>query len=524
MTEAIPSVIQADCEEQPAEERYLDYLERMAGTETHFKNMRKHFQRGLEYWKRISPDPDIFRFYEDDADKVKGMMRTDGYSEKYSSVCVQELKHYCNFILESEGADFRYPAREGLWKGRFSRERCRFENDLPGYADYLRGKGLRESTVVDKTDTARNALVMASEVADISSAGDIDCEVVEKVRGMIRNTTEKQVNKVLCCLGDFVEYKMGYNPVRDLRKNNWSLDFKPKTQQEISFLRDLDIFMQDLKERGYRERSLQKRAMSTTIPYRFITEMYGPVYLKDIDYHMFREAAHEMTHLKQVTIQGYLGMLGQLIEFRYGFNPNTQAGIVYSKQPVDRVFIDELQWRKVLAQATLTDRMVLALAAGMGLRRSEIAFIRLVDIKDGQLTVSGKGTGSYGKVSRMQIPDYVMEVLGQYLKYRETLINPLRDMSEGRLLINNRYHVGTPMDEYAVGNLVADLGRRAGVKVSCHVFRRLFCMTMYESGIEDDTIRRMMRHSYFSTTSEHYLSEDPKRMSRARKSVGGLFA
>jgi integrase len=365
---------------------------------------------------------------------------------------------------------------------------------------------------------------MATESSDIHCPGDIDCETVVKVGKILKNVTDKQRNLVLCCLGDFVEYKTGYNPVKELRKNSWSLDFKPKTPQELSFLRDLDEFIADLRERGFRERSLQKRAMSTAIPYRFITEMYGPVYLQNIDYHMFREAAHSMTHLKQITIQGYLGLLGQLIEFCYGYNPNLQAGIVYSKQPVDRIFIDEGQWRKILAHATLTEKMILALAAGMGLRRMEIAYIHLSDIENGQLTIYGKGTGSYGKVTKMEIPDYVQEVMDHYMVYRRTLINPIRDMSEGRLLLNDKHCIGTPMDEYVVSHLVTALGDRAGVKVSCHVFRRLYCMTMFESGIEDDTIRRMMRHSYFSTTSDHYLSADPKRLTKARKSVGGLFA
>ena len=524
MTEAVSRPMLAHSVKESEEEGYINYLERMAGTETHFKNMRKHFMKGLEYWKRMRPDSDIYYFYEDDAEKAVEMMCEDGYSKNYARVCVQELKHYCNHVLSGGGSDFRYPARQGLWKGSFSRERCIFEKDLPGYEEYLRRKGLRETTIVAKRDAARNAIVMACESSEINCPGDIDCETVAKVGRMLKNVTDKQRNLVLCCLGDFVEYRTGHNPVKELRKNCWSLNFKPKTPQELSFLKDLGEFIEDLRERGFRERPLQKRMMSTTIPYRFITEMYGPTYLQNIDHHMFREAARSMTHLKQITIQGYLGLLGQLIEFRYGYNPNQQAGIVYSKQPTDRIFINESQWRKILASATLTEKMILALAAGMGLRRMEIAHIRLSDIKNGVLTVYGKGTGSYGKVTKMDIPDYVQEVMDQYMIYRGKLINPMRDLSDGRLLLNDKHCVGTPMDEYVVSHLVTGLGERTGIKVSCHVFRRLYCMTMFESGIEDDTIRRMMRHSYFSTTSDHYLQADPKRMSKAIKSVGGLFA
>ncbi len=112
----------------------------------------------------------------------------------------------------------------------------------------------------------------------------------------------------------------------------------------------------------------------------------------------------------------------------------------------------------------------------------------------------------------------------RYMKYRQTLINPVRDMSEDRLLINDKQCIGTPMDEDVVSHLVTNLGDRVGIKVSCHVFRRLYCITLFEAGIEDDTIRRMMRHSYFSTTSEHYLSADPRWLTKARKTVGGLFA
>ncbi len=524
MTEAVSPPMHKAIGEPSQKDAYLAHLKDIATSDGHFYSITKHFRRGLEYWKRLRADGDPYYLYQEDSDEVEKLMLEDGYTRKYAHTCVQELRHYCNFVLESIGADPRFPRRQGLWKVDLARDGCMFEKDLPGYAEYLRAKGLRETTIVAKTVYARNGLKMVYETTGSTNPFDIDCEVISKIRGKYTFPSEGKRNSVLSAVGDFVEYKTGYNPTQELRRNSWSLDFVPKTPQEVSFLEDLGRFIADLRERGFRERSLQKRAMSTAIPYRFITEMHGPVYLKDIDYHMFREAARSMSHLKQITIQGYLGLLGQLIEFCYGHNPNREAGIVYSKQPVDRIFINEAQWRVLFAEATLTERTILALAAGMGLRRSEIAYIHLSDIDGDMLTVYGKGTGSYGKVTKMQIPDYVQEIIGEYMRYRARLINPVRDRSEGRLLVNDRYYVGTPMGEYVVSHLVTELGDRAGVKVSCHVFRRLYCMTMFESGIEDDTIRRMMRHSYFSTTSDHYLSADPKRLDRAKRSVGGLFA
>ena len=93
------------------------------------------------------------------------------------------------------------------------------------------------------------------------------------------------------------------------------------------------------------------------------------------------------------------------------------------------------------------------------------------------------------------------------------------DNSDGYLLINQWRGKGTPMTPGGVGDVVRKLGRERGIDLTAHSLRRLFANMVNESGVDSDTLRRLMRHVSVQTTFSCYLNVNPKKMEMASEYV-----
>lgn len=82
---------------------------------------------------------------------------------------------------------------------------------------------------------------------------------------------------------------------------------------------------------------------------------------------------------------------------------------------------------------------------------------------------------------------------------------------------------GCPLNPWNVNDIMNRLGRRHGVVLTSHSLRRLFATTLYDSGVDQDTLRRMMRHSNIQTTMQCYLEADPRRMKDASDRIDDAF-
>lgn len=189
----------------------------------------------------------------------------------------------------------------------------------------------------------------------------------------------------------------------------------------------------------------------------------------------------------------------------------------------NRKFIDSGQWEKLVDGVPARTRLILYLGAGMGLRRAEIAKIKLTDIDGRFLTVHGKGHGPEGKVVRLEMPAPVIDAIVDWLPERLEFIRKWGDNSDGYLLINQWRGKGTPMTPGKVGDVVRRLGRERGIEFTAHSLRRLYASTIHKSGVEMDTLRRMMRHVNVQTTLSCYVNADPDRMNAARDLVSSAL-
>lgn len=169
------------------------------------------------------------------------------------------------------------------------------------------------------------------------------------------------------------------------------------------------------------------------------------------------------------------------------------------------------------------EHLILCLGVTMGLRCAEIFKIRLSDIEDGRLTIRGKRHGPEGKVVVVSITSAVARAIEEYLPVRSSIIERYGDNSEGSLLIQQWKGRGCLLNSWNVNDIVKRLGMRHGVDLTNHSLRRLYATTLYDKGVDQDTLRRMMRHSNIQTTMQCYLEADPRRMKDASDRIDDAF-
>lgn len=176
------------------------------------------------------------------------------------------------------------------------------------------------------------------------------------------------------------------------------------------------------------------------------------------------------------------------------------------------------QWKSIFGSATTVERVALVLCAGMGLRRNEVATLKLADIIGDRMLMRGKVHGA-GKIVEKEIPKSVMAVIQEYLPERDLLIRKYGDRYDGSLIVPPFYSNGQLTLNRYIGNLISEASARVGVKATCHTFRRFYCMNLLDNGFELDTVRRMMRHSSVEVTLESYVYADPRKLKTATDSV-----
>lgn len=232
---------------------------------------------------------------------------------------------------------------------------------------------------------------------------------------------------------------------------------------------------------------------------------------------------------KESTNRGKMNVLGRWIQFETGKNPVSSLDILWNKESTKRTFIDMETYRILAGYArSEMELMVMMLGSMMGLRMMEIANLKLNDIKDGKLTVYGKGHGE-GKVVIMDMPAIIEQSIKDYIREeRALMIDRYGDNSQGHLLVQTDLNIepGSNISNNTIIHFYARLSKDSGIHVTSHCMRRLYCCTLAnECGLRNDldTLRRMMRHEKLDTTITCYLSADENRMKIASNKLETVF-
>lgn len=163
--------------------------------------------------------------------------------------------------------------------------------------------------------------------------------------------------------------------------------------------------------------------------------------------------------------------------------------------------------QKLLMQPDLStergcrDRAILELLYSCGLRVSEACSLKVEDVDDQFIRVSGKG----GKERLVPISGKAIRAIDRYLNYRNSEVQALFLTGRGR-----------PIDRILVWNLIKRYAKKAGIEknISPHTLRHSFATHLLDNGADLRVIQEMMGHANISST-DRYLHTSTAAIQRA---------
>lgn len=139
------------------------------------------------------------------------------------------------------------------------------------------------------------------------------------------------------------------------------------------------------------------------------------------------------------------------------------------------------------------DYAIVLLLARLGLRRGEVAGLRLDDIdwRAGELTVSGKGN----RIERLPLPVEPGEAIAAWL-------SDGRPQCQTRSLFTTLRPPGLPLTSGAIGHVVRSACRTAGIaQIGAHRLRHTLATAMLQAGASLPEVGQVLRHRSVMSTA-----------------------
>lgn len=142
-----------------------------------------------------------------------------------------------------------------------------------------------------------------------------------------------------------------------------------------------------------------------------------------------------------------------------------------------------------------TEKLIVELLYGCGLRVSELANLNTNDID-----IRSKYVKCYGKGSKERIVPFgekAQTALRKYLKQREIIILKTRQESNKRLLLKDN---GKNISRQDIYNFIKKQGEKINKHISPHTLRHSFATHLLENGADLRVVQELLGHSDVSTT------------------------
>jgi len=143
------------------------------------------------------------------------------------------------------------------------------------------------------------------------------------------------------------------------------------------------------------------------------------------------------------------------------------------------------------------DFIAVSLLYATGMRREELAGIKLadIDLSHGVISVTGKGN----KIRSVPLGDTATDDLNAYLKSRDDFKKKKNSQSPHLLLNKN----GTPLSIRSINRLAAKFSKATGTDFTPHTLRHSFATHLLENGADLLLIKEILGHSSLSTTQKY---------------------
>jgi len=139
--------------------------------------------------------------------------------------------------------------------------------------------------------------------------------------------------------------------------------------------------------------------------------------------------------------------------------------------------------KEALNYAGLEEKLVVVMLYTLGLRISELSSIKLDDIRDNWLRVTGKGD----KQRDVPILHYTKELLEKYL----AVLAPKRFLFEKK---------GGKLSENSLRYIITKVFKRVGLKVTPHQLRHSYATSLLNGGAPIVDVSELLGHSSMATT------------------------
>ena len=153
------------------------------------------------------------------------------------------------------------------------------------------------------------------------------------------------------------------------------------------------------------------------------------------------------------------------------------------------------------------DFVIVSLLYATGIRREELANIKLSDIDERVKTITVTGKGN--KVRVVPVGETAYEDIKEYLNYRESFQK--NKSSNSNYLFLNKF--GQPLSVRSIDRLVKKFASLAGMDFTPHTLRHSFATHLLENGADLLLIKEILGHSSLTTTQKytHITAETMKK-------------
>ena len=159
-------------------------------------------------------------------------------------------------------------------------------------------------------------------------------------------------------------------------------------------------------------------------------------------------------------------------------------------KPIEETYITE-----VLEQANLEEKLLISMLYGLGLRISELAALKLDDIRGKWIQIDGKGN----KVRELPLLDELQELITQYLKQT----HPKKYLFEKG---------NAPMNVAQLRYVMTKLFKAAGIKATPHQLRHSFATHLLNNGARIADVSELLGHETMATTQVYTKLGSVKKM------------
>jgi integrase/recombinase XerD len=308
------------------------------------------------------------------------------------------------------------------------------------------------------------------------------------------------------------------------------------------FERDIAESLEHLRVRGYSEKSIVARQSALRLFMRWLAER-GVMTPGEVTRPMLDRYQRQLFYLRRPDgrplaldtqrkrLEAVKGLFKYLTrQYRLVYNPASELELPRRRTRLPRGILTQDEVETVLAQTHafgqrgVRDRAILETLYATGVRRSELANLKLYDIEFSQGTLlvrQGKGN----KDRLIPIGERALRWIERYLHEVRPLL--VTDRADTTLFLTDH---GQPFIRNRLSALVKDYLQRSGIEKpgACHLFRHTMATLMLDNGADLRFIQVMLGHARLDTTTiytqvairklkEVYERTHPARMMRTRE-------